>query len=303
MLRNCTFYILSITILVSVASCEVPIEIEGDSKLVVQSYFTEEQDLRVFVTETNSRTSGASSIFVENATVTLFLEEDYLQALCFIADADPPYYTTKNFQPEIGKEYLLEVDVPGFMSVTASNSIPEPVDIVDIFYNNSVTPNGDLSEVKFDVVVTIADPKQIENYYHILFTQQLYTIETNPDGTSDTILLDTDNELDLISVSKFIQVDQYYGHPSFLLNDSDFNGSVVEIPFRGTYSYDPLIYKRGEFAIELRTISSAYYEHFQNILLEPEDPLSGIGGIGSNVSNGAGVFAGYSSKKGFKHPN
>jgi len=89
-----------------------------------------------------------------------------------------------------------------------------------------------------------------------------------------------------------------------LISDAGFNGDKIDISFDGSYSYDQELYTRGEFSIELRTVSKAYYQHFQNLLAEDEDPLSGLGGSGSsNVTNGAGVFAGYSSDKGFKIPN
>lgn len=279
---------------------------EGDSKIIVQSYFTGEQDLIVYVSESKPRSSEGLSQYVENASVILFSEEnyDFIETLVFEENGNPPYYTTTGFQAEVGKVYILNVDVPGFKPVTASNSIPVPVLIQDIFYDNSVTPNGEVSDVTFEVVVTIEDPVDIENYYHLLFSQSLVTIKKNEEGKNDTIQLDTGSELSIFSINKFLDVDQYFSHPSFLVNDVQFNGEEIGISFNGSYSYDPEIYTRGEFSIELRTVSKAYYQHFQNLLSEPEDPLSGIGGVGaSNVTNGAGVFAGYSSNKGFKTPN
>ncbi len=286
-------------------SCEVPIEVEGDSKIIVQSYFTGEQDLIVYVSESRLRSSGNAMEYVGNASVTLFTEDnyDFIEALIFQGDANPPYYKTVGFQAEVGKVYILNVDVPGFKPVTASNSIPEPVEIDTIYYSNLVTSNGGVSDVEFEVVVSIDDPGQFQNYYHLLFSQELLTTKMNDEGVSDIIQLNNGNELSIFSINKFVDIDQYFNHPSFLVNDAQFNGEKIDISFKGSYSYDPELYDRGEFTIELRTVSRAYYQHFQNLLSEPENPLSGgIDGVGtSNVTNGAGVFAGYSSRS--KNPD
>ena len=292
--------ILSALLLAMMSSCEVPVEIEGDSKIVVQSYFSDNQDLIVYVTESNNRAASPRLNYVENATVTLFSGDDFsfITTLVLTHKIGVSYYHTIDFLPKIGKVYMLNVEVPGYAPVTASNSIPLPGDLADV-QASSVSDNaGGISTIDFEVTITINDVGEGENYYHLLFSQELIRSYAGAGGAVryDTIILNTADDLFLETKIKTIDIDQIFDAPSFIMNDEKFNGETIKIVFNGHYQYDNNQYERGQFLVELRTVSKAYYDHYLSLLTKPDgDPLGGFDINAGNIHNGAGIFAGYSS--------
>ena len=63
------------------------------------------------------------------------------------------------------------------------------------------------------------------------------------------------------------------------------------------YDYDPSKYIPGDFVIELRTVSEAYYLYHITLSrqVNTDNPLSEGVVVYDNVENGEGIFAGYSS--------
>ena len=304
---------LAITVGVLIyASCEVPIEIEGDSKIVVQSYFSNNKDLIVYVMESSNRTSGSSQVYVENAAVTLYSGDanEFLSGLILVRENGQSFYQTEGFQPQIEKIYLLNVEVPGYQPVTASNSIPEPVILDTVVFANSVTVDDvGIKTIDFDVAVTIADPEEDENYYHILFSQELTSTVIGANGLIqyDTQYLDTDDELFIETNTKTVDIRQLQNNPSFLLTDKQFNGQLTKINFKVHYAYDADLFSRGDFQIEMRTVSKEYYQHYLNLIPKPGDFGGGTNvsnDFYDNINNGAGIFAGYSSSfRNFRLPD
>ncbi len=301
MRRDYLIILVIFSFAVSITSCEVPIEIEGDTKLVVQSYFSDNQDLIVYVTESNLR-SEKENPYVENAVVTLFSGDDFefINTLVFVPHFTQSFYKTVDFNPIVGEVYMLSIEVPGYKPVTASTSIPLAVDLEEVAIGNTNTVVNDetgVSEIQFDISVTLNDPVEHENYYHLIFGQELisHRIGENGQPKTDTTLLNTDKNLFIECTTKSINVQQFKDYPSFILEDKKFNGENIQLNFTGHYSYDEKKYERGEFTIEMRTVSDAYYRHYLNLIDKPESGGYSLrfDGSYSNVTNGAGVFAGY----------
>ena len=292
------------SLLVMFVSCEVPIEVEGNTQLVVQSYFPDDEDLIVYVTESNLRSSKESS-YVENAVVTLFSGEDleFINTLQFVSHPVHPFYKSIDFQPKKGIIYMVRIEVPGFKPVTASTSIPLAVNLDAVALDTSTVIKGQAgySEVHFDFSLTIQDPVEHENYYHLIFEQELLSQVVDKDGNTrtDTSILNTDENLFIECSTKTISISQLYDHPSFILDDKEFNGENIRINFRGHFTIDERIYDIGEFTIEMRTVSDSYYRYYLNLLNSKTPvgnfPLS-FGDTYTNINNGVGVFAGYTTK-------
>ena len=287
-----------------VTSCEVVVELEEDSQIIVQSYFSQDQDLIVYVTESFSIGSNKPERIVENASVGLYNGDD----LTFITTlelcqktGEESFYTTVDFQPEINTVYKLNVDVPGFSPIHATNSIPDTVSHVVQLVDNSVIvfDEGSTFTVDFEVDVTINDPYEDENYYHILFFQELIEIQEGVDGLPviDTVFMAKEDLFIQPTASKTLSIHQIPDEPSFILNDLDFNGEILNIRFNGHYNYDKDVYQKGEFLIEMRTVTKAYYDHMKSL---SSKPLPGVINnnnyyYSGNVTNAGGYFLGYSS--------
>ncbi|MEO1260937.1 MAG: DUF4249 family protein [Bacteroidota bacterium] len=303
MRRDYLSFFTFLLLITMITSCEVVVEMEEDSQIIVQSYFSQDQDLIVYVTESFSIGSNKPERIVENASVGLYNGDD----LTFITTlqlsqkiGEESFYTTVDFQPEINTPYKLSVDVPGFSPIHAINSIPDTVSHVVELVDNSVTvfDEGSTLTVDFEVDVMINDPYEDENYYHILFFQELIEVQLGVDGQPvvDTILMDK-QDLFIQPSSKSLSIQQIPDEPSFILNDKELNGENINIRFTGHYNYDKNLYQKGEFLIEMRTVTQAYYEHMKSLTSKP---LPGVIDnnnyyYSGNVTNAGGYFLGYSS--------
>lgn len=303
MLRNYTFP-LFLLVLWAFSSCEEPVDFEIDEQasIVVNSNFTANQDLQVVVSKTQSITSKGEPEFVENATITVFSNQELVEILEFVGDANPPYYRSNILNPVPGEVYTIKVDVIGFETVTGTTSIPLPVAIKDVIIEPTYGKDlNDKTTVNFIVSVTIDDPVDIDNFYHIYFRQELipYTLVDGDTIASDDVNTWTNLEMSLVDIN--FPAEKYFDGQSFLIKDDLFNGIETIMQFKGYYSYDESAFLPGNFIVELRTVSQAYYDYHSSLNLNYQQTgnnnsdLSNETVIVDNITNGEGIFAGYSS--------
>ncbi|MAT55808.1 MAG: hypothetical protein CMN32_15125 [Saprospirales bacterium] len=294
-------------------ACEEPLEFDlnDEERLVIYSNFSNQQTLEVFVSKTRSVLNTEPTTFLEDATVMVFVDNELVEILQAMPASEtgdkPPFYKTLKLKPEVGVVYTIKVSVPGFDPVTATNSIPPSVPIESVDYSNTgQTEVNESKNVKFDVAVSFIDPADEENYYHLVFLQKLTPYTVSPSG--DTILSEVviNAPLTVFPSNLDMPVTGYYDHRSFLIKDRFFNGEKLRLNFWGMYDYDPGKYLPGDFVIELRTVSEAYYLYHITLSrqINTENPLSEGVVVYDNVENGEGIFAGYSSSfNSFKQSN
>lgn len=294
-------------------ACEEPLELDLNDKerLVIYSNFSAEQALEVFVSKTRSVLNTKPTEFLEDATVMVFVEnelEEILQMIpADVQNGKPTFYKTIKLKPKVGVVYTIKVSVPGFDPVTATNSIPESVPIESVDYaNTGQTEINQSKNIKFDVSVTFKDPVEEENFYHLVFLQKLHQYSITPEG--DTVLSEmvVNAPLTVYPSSLDLPVTAYYDRRSFLIKDQLFNGAKISLDFWGVYDFDPGHYLPGDFIIELRTVSEAYYLYHITLSrqVNTNNPLSEGVVVYDNVENGEGIFAGYSSSfNAFKSSN
>lgn len=283
------------------SSCEEPVDLDLDetSRLIVTSHFSQDEDLVVFVTESNTVTSNGPLSFVKNATISVFEGNEFIQVLEFVDGDSESYYTTVDLSPTVGSVYTIQVNVPGRDVITATNYIPEPVDIENVNFvpNFNVDAKGGDSRVNFTVAVSIQDPAEYENFYHIFFYQEMmrYTI----DEMGDTIVsstINTDSKIN-VEIDDIGYKAEKYNDRSYLIDDVEFNGELKTMNFSGDFTYDPSTYLLGDFIVELRTVSREYYNYWSFITSQNGSggPLNDFFVLDDNIINGDGIFAGYSS--------
>ncbi len=314
MMRNYSLFIVLCTS-VCLVSCEKEIEYNFNKKekIVVFSQFTDNNALDVLVYKTGSYETNGTNEFVTDATVMVFSKGEFLEALDLVPANDasnaPPFYRSKELKPEIGKVYVIKVSVPGFDPVTAENSIPVAVPIQSVQFNSNQNedPENDKETVlDFNVSVTIQDPQEVRNYYHLIFYQKLipYTVTSSGDTIRGEVsyakpqtLFPSDPNLPLI---------KNFDNRGFLAEDKTFNGQRMVFGAYGSYIYDPGKFIAGDFLVELRTVSEAYFYHYSTLTLQDgmgNNPFAEGVVIYDNIENGLGIFAGYSSSVNTFHLN
>ena len=286
-------------------SCEKVVEFDfkDQEQLVVFSNFSNQNDLEVLVYTTRSRLSPTDSTrFLTDATVMVFSEGQLLELLELVPgnpeDKSPPYYRSKSLVPQAGKIYSIKVSVPGYDPVTATNSIPESVPIQSVqFSNDMIKGLEEESYFNFQVGVTIQDPAETVNFYHVIFHQELipYVVTETGDTIKGNVFFTKPDQLTLGENTPAVK---YFDGKSLLAKDETFNGKEMTFSVQGNYTFNPHQHLPGRFLVELRTVSEAYYYYHTTLTIQheaSENPLSPGVVVFDNIDNGVGIFAGYSS--------
>ncbi len=300
-------YLLSFILFFSMiwSSCEKEVKFDFDNqeRLVVFSNFSDQNDLEVLVYTTQSRlTPTETTRFLTDATVMVFSGGQLIEILNLVpADPEastPPYYRSETLVPKVGVIYSIKVSVPGYETVTATNSIPQPVPIQAVdFSSNFIVNVEDETSVNFNIDVTIQDPQEVANYYHIIFYQEIipYTVDEKGDSLLGEVAFLMPRSLKIGPETPAVK---HFDGKSLLAKDATFNGQEVTFSVEGSYSFNPALYLPGRFLVELRTVSEAYYYYHTTLTLQQEageGPLSPGVVVFDNVENGFGIFAGFSS--------
>jgi hypothetical protein len=221
------------------------------------------------------------SIIVEDAEVNLFVNGVFAETLL--------YQGAGNYQSqlvaEIGKEYVCQVHLDNYPVAIGSTTIPQPVKILEFEHIN--VAGVDEEGIKFPAVkITFEnDPDNFTCHEVVITMHNSYWNEWDRAWTLDHIDPALLNEgLPIAIFSNEILKDDSY---TMTINYTTGNLSGKLRPVR----------------IEFRTLSHSYYKYTRQLFLyeyNNEDPVfSGVARtpftLYSNIENGYGIFAGYSS--------
>lgn len=282
-------------------ACERPVDLvidEPDPELVVISNFTANRNMQVRVSRTQSVLDNGPTPYILNADVRLFEGNQFIQRLELINEpGSRPYYTTRNFTPEIEVEYTIKVEAPGFEPIQAMSKVPTKIDIQSLKVSDYLiekNPEGD-ALYRFSVTLGFSDPKSENNYYHLNLYQQVY--EYMLEG-QDTIF--GNNEFFPIQFNQIIDNNFIlaYFDGGVLFEDTPFDGSIVSYTFPISFNLLAEEEVPGKLVVELRSVSEEYYFYQRSLSLQQENPGAPFAEpvvLYNNIMNGQGIFAGYSA--------
>lgn len=308
--------LLYLTVFMLFASCEKEIEFKGDitEPLLVLNGFALPDSLLVFrLTESRFFLEEADSFpTVRDADVRLYVDGMYKEDL----QSQQNGYYYSSYRPKQGEVLSLEAQAPGFEAVKAETRLPLQAELLEV--DTSITKVGEQYALSYDydveaqeyIIDTVGvytnyevsmnlkfkDPPASGDYYRVLVKQffsegenfyEFYDFYVNNFYTTEMG--------DLLSLTE-TQNDYH------IYADELFNAKVVDMKLNfGTYSYYD--YQRGpissgaRFQVQLQNISQSYYLYlktlsaYQNAVEFFAEPIQ----IYSNVQNGVGLFAAYSS--------
>lgn len=283
---------------------EIEIEIPKDKpKLVINSFFSPDKNIEVHVSR-SSYIYDTVSLPVNNAIVKLYADNNIIDTLII---KNSGIYISK-INPDINKEYNLNVLADDYPEVNAYDRIPEKTKII----SSSRIENVGISE--FDVAysqlkITFQDNQNEKNFYEI-YLVYFYKYNPFPYLEEDTIIIATarSNSDDPAIISE-VEIDNSLWHNSLFFNDEQFNGQKYTLSVYYRIILAPYLIEDYTLYIYFNSISENYY-NFKKKSYQYQQNSAGLWNnsgevvqIFSNVENGYGIFAGYSTDIDTLKPN
>lgn len=304
-----------LALLFVLSSCEQVIEPdlpEHTPRLVLHAFFTADGIWTAYV----GRSSGILESrplherSVADASVELLAGDRVVEEMKFLEAAR--VYAFEDSTLEAGETYSLQVSAPGFATIRATDAIPRPVPTSILSYRTDTSVrSGSETRREFSIELEIQDPPGEANYYQI----SMYQVSTGRGAwryegilsTKDSAII-ADNGAD----ESPVEGESFSGEAPYF-KDTLFDGRTHELEL--TYGGVSVLREdiaRGEEVAEdgqepsnLKTylqvlyISAAYYEYLKTARLHDytrDNPFAEPLSVYSNVENGYGIFAGYSSQ-------
>lgn len=312
-------YLVFLFSIVLFSACD-PVEIErslpdGSKRLCINSHFAADSIWIVNITRgkyiLRSENGYVSDFFdgIDNATVTIWKDGELLTTLehseldsTRFGSISQGWYKSTSQVSAAGENYEIKVSAPGFESVKASCHVPAPVEISDVKviskYPDEVSPS---SADMVNMEIYFSDPAESVNYYEMAL-RTIYNYPDDPEffmNSSDEALA-TDDPLFYYSPDSFDPLDASTGSYPVLFSDAGMNGKEIRVRCSTRIYHKHFPRSRRSFEIILRTVSADYYHYkttkaFQNTT--KNDPFGQPVQVYTNVENGFGIFAGWSTNR------
>ena len=212
---------------------------------------------------------------VSNAVVWLFQDDVAIEQLSYTGRG---WYTTSMPLPA-GHTYRCEIDIPGYERVTCTDSIPMPQKILDAKYNRNVGIDNDNGPYG-QLVLKFTNNPNSKRYFSIatrpvpgyMYSNLNYVI----DYQTDMVLLNENRLWNGIAFSnELINTESYTLHVNYFVQS---NALIFELQ---TISYNLYAYTL-QMQQYRENLSPEIGQHIVPTYIE------------SNITNGYGLFAGYS---------
>lgn len=187
-------------------------------------------------------------------------------------------------KPLPGKLYVIQVEVNNETSIKAINKVPTLVPITSFNIDSSrFIAEGEAIEIE----VNFKDPAEEKNFYTIKIIEDAFYVINK-----DTVWFPRE----IYYVLEDPTLNSEFSEPDKYINDNLFNGKNnslhLKIYFYGS-NFTSL-----NLRLALVSISEEYYKYFTTKSLQDNtngDPFAQPVQVFSNIENGLGIFAGYSS--------
>jgi hypothetical protein len=212
--------------------------------------------------------------FVDDATIDLFIDDKFSEQLIYSGKGN--YISKEIVMPN--KKYSCKVTVPGFSEVNCSQTIPDATEIIKM-ENMPFAGKDEYGYPYSSVKITFTNNLNNKKYYEIAIRKGYFHTFTDP------VLLYEGLPLPLFS-NEIIDDTMYTLTLNYTAGISNYPTNIDTLPFM----------------LELRSVSYDYYcFKKQYYLYEKGTWADGLINMGtavplhSNIENGNGIFAGYSS--------
>lgn len=275
---NKLFNIITLLFLVFLFSCtkEVYVEIpDNNPKLVINSYLTPNIDtIKVWVSKSTPlyHVYDENNQMVSNALVEISNNQSTWTTIPFDVNTNSYLIFTSEFPIIENQKYYIRVSAPNFETVESSLTIPifENINFRYIKYENRLSEWGDTSRL---ITYKFNDPSGKNNFYAFNAIVRRYEPENQYSYTSEL----------------------YVDNGSWVMTDKNRDGKEISITFNG---WD--VHTGDTVQISVMQTDEAFYLFHSSLdNYGGDNPFTEATPIYSNIKNGLGVFAGYTSQKYF----
>ena len=297
------FYVL-LLLLYCLVACEEPVELSTEAiapKMVVNGTFTPSQPFQISLTKNKDLLTNQPTEFITNARVSILNEQGVLlKDLVYTDNALLSYYSSPSFKPTNGATYQIEIQAPSFPTISAQDYIPMPVALNALEIDTLLVNTSEANPVyAVALTTTFSDPIGADNYYHLQLFYKSIEGKTNSSGfvqnTEEGLMPLTTLEIQKDNPSLLMD----FNKNGVLFDDASFNGAKTQLKF-----YASLDKKEAgaypKIIGELRTVSKNYYQYYTSIthqLANQDRPFVEPINVFTNIENGLGIFAGFSSHR------
>jgi hypothetical protein len=240
--------------------------------LVVNCFFTEGEAFRIHVSSLASY-PDLTDRNIANARVTISANGKSIGTLSYL---EKGIYSHPTIVPQPGKLYQLTVEVEGYPTASAQDSLPKPVSIDSVTYSPKAG--------KYDDGI---DFNQFSVWFHDIPGKTWYSIKIS--------------SYDIFSTDPVIAAEGVTGEEFntwFVFNDALISNRLYSLKINvGDYYHEV-----NEFRISLVSGTYPYYQYLKRLIKHGsyswQDPFKPYNPVPlySNVNNGLGVFAGFQAR-------
>ena len=282
-------------------------DLKEEPYLVINCLFTPDSLFTVYV-HSNSSMLDTNLKVVDNATVEIWTDNNLIATLQYTQNG---IYKTENLKPTVNIQYILKVKAEGYPNAEATDKIPDnSIEVinancyVDIYETEIVIPPGDIRDSRVELSFKEEDNSKI-NYYVITNYALRYDYTDSTKITYEIFEKTTNNPILL----------QYFDGTQFHslcftneLAESNIISFNIRLYWTG-YNYFPNYYD--EYFADLKIISQNYFNYKADLVnyryhesMQDAGSIDGnlffnteINEVFSNIENGYGIFAGYTSEQ------
>ncbi|MEM7103440.1 MAG: DUF4249 domain-containing protein [Bacteroidota bacterium] len=252
-----------------------------EPKLVVNTRFGPDTTWQIHVSENARITDPLNAPWVENANVVIRNEiTGQSEILDYSADG---YYLSTSSRPEVGQQYTLDVQAPGFPNASSQSYVPEDFIIAVTDTSRGIFLNSFI----YNVDVQINDNGDEDNYYFF----ETYLVNNSGADLFYSPLLQY--AIDPNSENREIgNLDQPFQR--VYLPDRNFNGDSYVISLRIRPGFNI-----GSSTVQVRIFSAskALYDYLKSyeastavsLDITFSEPIQ----VKTNIDGGLGIFGGY----------
>ncbi len=273
-------------------SCETVIDMklpEQPPKMVVNSFFTPDSIIMLHLSKSQFVLKNQELKPITDANISLFENGKFIGKFTHI---NKGFYYLPGFFPKVNAQYTLNAESSGLKSVEANDIIPGKPTINRIETSSSYYQGENYK----DFIIYIEDNANEENFYMVDLIGKRY------DYIYDTLTYDIIDSVEISEHVYFTSQDLVFedqgASSQSVISDKIFNGAIYPLRLSvSTYNFDEYEYSGYvEIIVHLKQISKAYAQYMLTYSKNRySDPFSQPVQVYSNVTNGFGIFAGYSS--------